>query len=130
MDNFSTGEAGGIIAGGLAMLATIGGAIRWLLGFQDRRKERWDQKLLRWEQTLQQRERAIQEHMEKRLTVAEEKVSVLGMALFELIGEVQIIEPANPVLVRVKVMLGKAYPTDMDTPAELRALIKRVGGEE
>lgn len=127
MDNgVSAGEVGGIFAGIIALLASIGTAIRWLFNWRDARDRSQAARLKAWEESLDRREKEHRESTEQRLHAMERKLSAVTAALFETIAELQLLDAASPALAKAKIVLRQAYPLDVETPSDMQALIDRL----
>lgn len=126
MSELSVGEAGGIFAGAVAGLAALGKGLAWLLNWQNARSENREARLRQWEESLARREKDHREETEARLVAVEGKLTAVSAALFEAIGELQRLDPASPVLAHARLILQHAYPIQPDTPAEMKALLRRI----
>lgn len=130
MDNLSAGEAGGIFAGLIALLASIGAGVRWMIGWRDSRQDLREAKLNQWEESLARREKEQREAIEERLKVVEDKLSIVSMALFETVAELQVLDPANPSLAKARIVLSEAYPVDFEAPEWMKTLLGRIDRKE
>lgn len=126
MESLSPGEVGGVFGGLVALIIAIGGGLRWMLGWTDRRQELREAKLLRWEESLQRREKDYREHTEERLHDVERKCDAMAGALFEALAELQRLDPASPAIVKARMALHELYPVDMDVPDFIQNLVRRL----
>lgn len=124
MSELSPGEAGGIFAGIVALLASLGTAARFLLGrsdkahvAEDRRQHEERERLVAWRTSLDARERNERVTREKRLSNLERIVDVLERVAFDqrevLIKVTAELEQHNPLsgaLLAAKAQLAKHYP--------------------
>lgn len=126
MQAISTGDTGtwATVAG---ILVTIGAGIKWFIGWRDTRQDLREKKLEAWEEQLRKRDAGWTERIEDRLEEAEKKVGALSAALFVTISEVQVLDPASPILVRARVILQQAYAVPEDMPEDIAALVHRLG---
>ena len=124
----SPGEAGGVIAGAIAILAALGKGMAWLLNWQGARADARAARLKVWEESLDRREREHREKTEGRLKAMESKVSAVSAALFEAIGELQRLDPASPVLAKARQVLQAEFPVDPELSDEMKALLRRLDG--
>lgn len=131
--NISAGEIGGIFAGGVALLATLGHGIKWLLGFTSSQQARRSSKLQQWHDELDARERKIDEEqeayrrgIEQDLTDLREwkrKVEVEQTALktgYHLLASaLRTIDPNNQALRMADELLRSAFKVDPMTPPDM-----------
>ncbi|MGE3871173.1 MAG: hypothetical protein AB7F51_16890 [Pseudorhodoplanes sp.] len=134
--NLSAGEIGGVFAGIVALLGAIGAGIRWLLGWQDRRRETFHARLLIWEEKLTQREATLEadkEHhfarIEQRLARAEGQQAALLSAYHLISGELRRLDPGNTKLGMADELLKAAFQLDPHVPADMLATLDRMGGQ-
>lgn len=132
MDNggVSVGEAGGVLAGVIALLAAMGKSFKELINWKDAREKSRAAELKAWEDSLARREKENRERTEDRLEAVESKLSLVTGALFDALGELHRLDPASPVLARAKQALQQAYPLDVDTPPDIQALVRRIDREK
>lgn len=126
MDNWSAGEAGGIFAGLVALLASIGGGIRWLLSWGDRRAQDREAKLSRWEESLITRERDYRVTMEREFALVKREMAVLRReldatrsVLVEVTAELRHHAPESEAMKRAEMLMHNAFPLDSRLPDEL-----------
>ncbi len=139
MDNFSAGEAGGIFAGVVALLALLGKGVAYLLNVHEERTQRRSAKLDEWEQSLVRREKEMREATEGRLAAVERQVRELDRAYSLVVGvthimvdDLIVMNPRSAALSLVLSRIREAYPLTEDMPAELVNLAARLstGNEE
>lgn len=133
MDNWSAGEVGGTFAGIVALLASIGGGIRWLANWGDRRAQLRDAKLDKWEQSLTERERAYRVTMETELGELRDEMAELRgelhhtrNALFGVTLELRRVDPGNKALLSAETLLRVAFPVDFHTPGDMAEAAHRI----
>lgn len=124
MDDWSAGDVGGIVAGIISVLASLGVAIKYLFGRADKKhvaeekrlgEER--ERLAAWRSSLDSRERNERMTRERRLSKLERIVDVLERVAFdqrEVLVKVTVeLEQHNPqsvALAAAKLQLAKQYP--------------------
>lgn len=132
----AAGEAGGIIAGSVALLYALGRGAAWLLNWKEARAQSRAAKLQAWHDELAAREAKQDERDVKYQLHIEGELSRQGAQLrratleirvlrtaFELVAEpLRRLEPDNPSLMRANEMLLRAFPLDPALPADLAAL--------
>ncbi|SMF70491.1 hypothetical protein [Allosphingosinicella indica] len=129
-DPLSAGEAGGIFAGVVALLALLGKGAQWLLNWNDARVSSRSAKLDAWHAELERREerldaeqKAYQDRLESRLKKLEGENQALRLA-FELVAvPLRAIDPGNPKLAQAEELLRSAFPLVPQVPAEMRAAL-------
>ncbi|CAD7335407.1 hypothetical protein FIV32_02390 [Sphingomonadales bacterium 58] len=129
----AAGEAGGLIAGVVALLYAFGKGTAWLLDWKDARAKTRAAKLQAWHEELQQREekqderdRVYQRHIETQLRRQAVEIRVLRRA-FELVADpLRRLEPDNPSLAQAQAMLDRAFPLDPATPEDLGSLLAMI----
>jgi hypothetical protein len=132
----SPGEAGGLFAGMMAVLALLGGGAKWLLNWRERQAESraaklqaWHEELGRREQRLDAEEEGYRKRIEQRLgelsdwnqRLQREHAALLGGYQL-LAGALRAIDPANSALELADQILAVAFPVDPVTPRPLDAL--------
>lgn len=129
----SAGEAGGIFAGIVAILVTIGGAFRFLFQWFERRASSRAEKLQIWHDELAGREARIDEKQvafEAKLERTVEDLRKENQALrlaFQLVSTpLRELEPAHPNLVRAEQLLNAAFPLDPTISAELDEMLHAI----
>lgn len=132
-EGLSVGEIGGIFAGVVALLGTIGGGVAWLIGWRDRQRDYFYQRNLLWEERLKQREATLEaeqqshfERIEKRLDRAEQQVEAALNAYHLLAGALRAKDPRNPALAQADELLKAAFRLDPMTPPEIKALVSKI----
>lgn len=126
MSNFDAGDVGGIIGAIVSLLVAIGGGIAWLLNWKGAREKSQAARLKAWEQSLDRREKEQRQETEDRLRTFEDKLSAVSLVSFEMLGELQRLDPASPVLARAREVLRSVFPVDPDPPDWLRSLVHRL----
>lgn len=133
MPDPSAGEIGGIFAGLVALLATVGAGFKWLLGWRDRREETRAAKLEAWETALEARDAEYREKIERRLTALvkwasrmQTKYNAMWNGYQLISSELRHKEPDNPALARADEMLRLAMPVDPNIPADLVELLGEI----
>lgn len=128
----STGEVGGIIAGAITILGTVGAGVRWLLGWRDRQEESRATKLQKWHDELSARETRLDEERATEIASLRDDIARLrrehGMLLsaYQLIaGAMRVIDAGNPALRMADELLRAAFPL-RGTPADMSALADRI----
>lgn len=129
----SAGEAGGILAGAIALLIAVGHGIRWILGFRERRNDSLYAKNLKWEERLAEREAGIERdqlahfsRIEARLTRTELQVEAALGAYHLLAGEMRRNDPGNAVLKMAEELLKEAFRLDPVTPVDMKAQLGKL----
>jgi hypothetical protein len=117
----------------VALLASIGGGIRGLIGWGDRRASLRDAKLARWEESLVARERNYRVTMETELDELKRDLAVLRGELqttrsvvVEVTTELRHHAPDSEALKRAEMLMHNAFPLDARVPAEQVALAGRL----
>lgn len=131
--SISAGEIGGLFAGGVALLATVGGGIRWLLGWKARQESSFHAKLLSWEAKLAAREVRLDEEqaahfarIEARLMRAETVLEAVLGAYHLIAGELRTVDPANLKLGMADELLKAAFKIEPVVPADMAAALDRI----
>lgn len=135
----AAGEAGGIIAGAVAVLYALGKGAGWLLNWKDARAQSRAAKLQLWHDELAKREKEqddrdlqYRQHIETQLRRLALENRVLRRA-FELVAEpLRRLEPDNPKLAQAQNMLDRAFPLDPGLPIDMGILVSMIdepGGE-
>ncbi len=137
MPDPTLGEAGGIFAGIVALLATIGGGFKWMLGWRDRREESRAEKLAAWEARLEARDTDYQASIEKRLRALvkwavrmQTNYSALWNGYQHLATELRHKEPGNSALARAEEMIRLAMPLDPHIPADFAEMLAQAAEDE
>jgi len=133
MPDPSAGEIGGIFAGIVATLATIGGGIRWIVGWKERGEETRAAKLAAWEKRLEERDDAYQAGIENKLnaltkwaSAVHRELSALRAAYPPVASALRRVDKDNPALALADKLLGTAYPLDPTLPSELIDLLRQI----
>ena len=136
MDDWSAGDVGGLFAGIVALLGTMGAGLRFLFLRGDKaqvaegkRQHEEHERLVAWRSSLDSRERNERVMREGRLSRLERTVTILQRVAFdqrEVLVKVTVeLEQHNPqsaALAAAKVQLAKQYPGFYDpVEAELPA---------
>lgn len=130
MSDFSPGEAGGVFAGLVAALAVLGKGLAWLLNWNETRAQGREARLKAWEESLAEREKKHHEEVEHRLATTDQRLQLVTAVLFEMVGEMQLLDPGSAVVAKARVILQQAYPLDFETPADLQTLVRRIDNKE
>jgi uncharacterized protein HemX len=132
-DPISAGEIGGIFAGIVAVLATIGGGIRWLLGWKQQRAETLHAKLIKWEEKLDQREAKLDAEqagnmaaLERRVEKVEQQNVALRKGYYIVAGKLRSFDPSDPDLKQADDILRAAFPYDPFIPPDMAAQIRKL----
>ena len=117
MSELSPGEAGGIFAGIVALLASLGTTGRYLFGRADKAQVAEARRLDAWRASLDSRERNERLTREKRLCKLERIVDVLERVAFDqrevlmkVTAELEQHNPLSAALLAAKAQLAKHYP--------------------
>lgn len=129
----AAGEAGGIFAGGIALLYALGKAGAWVVNWRDARALSRAAKLQAWHEELQAREAKqderdlrYQQHIETQLRRQAVEIRVLRRA-FDLVAEpLRRLEPAHNNLKMAQTMLDRAFPLDPAMPADIAILMAMI----
>lgn len=129
----SAGEAGGIFAGIVAVLATVGAGLRWLFHWVERRASSRAAKLQAWHDELHSREVRIDEKqaaLEARLEATVDDLRKENQALrlaFQLVATpLREADPCHPNLIRAEQLLNAAFPLDPNISEELAAMLAAI----
>lgn len=139
MTDPSAGELGGIFAGVIALLATIGGGLRWSLNWTERRASTRSAKLDAWQKELDLREKrlddeqtAINDDIRRRLTELEKEAEEYRKQVAALLGgyqilaaELRMIKPDSDALPHADELLRSVFPIDPTTPAGMVVLLSK-----
>lgn len=130
---FSAGEAGGVFAGIVALLAALGKGVKWLLGFRERQAVTRAAKLQAWHDELEARERRLEERqaeyqasIERKLKVFEGQNMALRMAFEMVAAPLRALEPHNRELAQAEQLLRAAFPLDPDITPDFKGLLGRI----
>lgn len=136
MPDPSAGEVGGWLGWLLAAVTTLGGAIAWLAGRDDKRKSIREEKLKAWQQELEARERQVDEKQAEYYAALEQKLKLVLEQNAALVGAYQLIvaalrteNPGNPALGRADELLKAVFPIDTIIPPNMVALLKQMPGD-
>lgn len=128
----SPGEIGGVFAGIVALLATFGKGFAWLVNLKGARENSRAARLAAWEKSLDRREeeqRAEQARAraeaEERMHTMERRMRLLSAALFEMVAEVQRLDPDSAALAKARGALIAAYPVEPELPEDMAWLAER-----
>ena len=124
------GYGGGIFAGLVALLSVLGKGARWLLVWDERRKQTFHAKLTAWEARLVAREAKIEAEEALRWQLMEERTGRLERAYALVVHELRAMDPGNVKLAEADQIMAtplrEAFPVDRDTPADMRAALDRM----
>lgn len=126
----AAGEAGGMVAGGVAVLYALGKGAAWLLNWKEARAKTRAAKLQVWHDELQarqqqqdKRDRDYQQLIETQLQRLTMENRVLRRA-FDLVAEpLRRREPNNPELAMAQTMLNRVFSLDADLPGDFAGLL-------
>lgn len=122
----SPNEAGGVFAGIVAALFALGKGLAWLLNWKDARDKSEAARLKAWQASLDRREKEQRAEAESRMAAFEDKLSAVSLVSFEMLGELQRLDPASPVLAHAREVLRAVFPVDPEPPEWLRSLVRRL----
>lgn len=125
-----------------ACAVAAGGGIKWLFAWRARSKDSYHGKLRDWDADLRKREAEldskVSEHMAQceaelrkvrvELTELAQRASRTEIGLILLAQETHAHNPASLALQQVRALLGRHFPLNFDTPADMTALLSRIGG--
>lgn len=106
---------GGIVGGIVTLLGAIGKGIHWLASRADRRAAK-----------IEEREEAYVKKIEDRLDTLEKTARDLWTCFGLVATALHDKDPQHPALERAAKILGDAFPIDLQTPAEMTALIREI----
>lgn len=113
----SAGEVGGVFAGVMALLASLGAGVRWVVGWKDARAQTRSAKLTAWHDELAAREAKLDLHqaqyqarIEARLVLLERENSAQRRAIELLTGVLRAADPGNPALDHAEQIIAEAVP--------------------
>lgn len=125
-------EAGGIFAGIVALLAAIGGGVRWLIGWKDRREESRAAKLQLWHEELKARELRLDADRENEIRDIRaefDQMRAEHRALFQayhLLARALIrIDPKSHALSQASDLLSAAFRIDPRLPGDMGEMLHR-----
>ncbi|MEA3053568.1 MAG: hypothetical protein QOG72_2471 [Sphingomonadales bacterium] len=131
--NISAGEIGGIFAGAIALLATLGHGIKWLLGFTSAQQTGRQLKLDQWHRELTDRENKIEAEevayrvrIEGRLIELEGEQGKLLAICHQLAAAVRTLDPGSSALRPYDEMLRSAFRIDPSLPPEMIAELHEI----
>lgn len=131
--NMSAGEAGGLVAGVVLVLSTLGGGLAWLLNWLERRANSRTAKLDAWQAELAAKqaqidgqEAAYRALIEQRLSLVEREARAVRRALDVVTTALRQIDPGNAALERAAEILDRAFPLDASLPDEAERELARI----
>lgn len=144
MSEVSPGEVGGVFAGVVALLATLGAGIKWFLGWAEQRADSRARKLQAWHDELEEREARFEQReavrastMERRLELIEaqhehlkEQNLALRLAFDIVAGELRQRDPENASLKRADELLKSAFPLLPAIPGDMLATVAEIDRAE
>lgn len=140
----SAGEAGGVFAGVIALLAALGKGAKWLFDWKGAREDSERKRLTAWEDSLDRREKAHREEIEAELGALKAEQEEQGRKLFAAVGlqrllhlalsevtiELEKHAPDSMAIQHARVLLHPEFRPDMlsptPTPGELMKLAKEL----
>jgi hypothetical protein len=133
----SAGEAGGIFAGVLALLALLGRGLKWLLDWRAARADAIEAgregRLKEWQEELDARERRLEEQQAEHQARIEAKLARMEAQQSALLNGYQLIasalralDPASQALKMADQLLTAAFALDPLTPPDMRAAVERI----
>lgn len=129
----SPGEIGGIFAGIIALLATIGGGVRYLMNWTERRASRrsaklqlWHDELVRREATFEAKRAEFEARLEATVSELRKENQALRLAFQLVAAPLRQRDPGNPALVRAEQLLVAAFPLDPEVAAEFETLLSQI----
>ncbi|MDX3885977.1 MAG: hypothetical protein QHC65_16255 [Sphingomonas sp.] len=130
---WSVGEVGGVFAGAVTLLATLGGGIKWLFDWGDRRAEGRQAKLQKWHDELEAREARLDAERASEIASLREAIARLSREhgalanAYQLIANaLRVIDAGNPTLRMADELLRKAFPADPATPVDMIGALGRI----
>jgi hypothetical protein len=129
----SPGEIGGIFAGVVALLATIGAGLKFILNWAERRASSRAAKLQVWHDELAD-ERAVlargraefEAGLKADIGGLRKENQALRLAFQLVASPLRAQDPGNPNLVRAEQLLVAAFPLDPELEEELRSLLAAI----
>jgi hypothetical protein len=104
------------IIGGIPVIGGgIWGAIKWIIGRNDRRQAALDIK-----------EDALVAKLELRVAALEADNRKIWLAFSFVVPALQAHDPQSPALRQAAKILGDAFPIDLDTPADMTATLGKI----
>lgn len=132
----STGEAGGLFAGAVALLAVLGKGAAWLINWGDARAQSRAAKLQLWHDELKERETALDAQINGRLAALELQVKDLTATAekwrtaFHLVAAEQLQRnPHSAALLQAQKILAEIFPwhlEDSAIPQEMQGALDRM----
>lgn len=129
----SAGEVGGLFAGVVALVASIGAGARWLLNWKERRAQTLHAKLLKWEEKLEAREAKVDADQAAELdslkvTVKEiQRQQLAQLTAYHIVtNELRRIDPTNQALSRADEILKAAFPLYPGLPGDMAAMLRQL----
>jgi hypothetical protein len=127
MPDPTAGEAGGIFAGGVALVIAVGHGIRWWLGWSDRRAAKRGAKLDAWQCELQDREQRFSALQAQHWAEIKNELEQLRREHGALLGGYQLIaaalrlvDPDSDALRRADELLRSAFPIEPLLPTDMK----------
>lgn len=117
MNGPSGWDIGGIVGGAVAVLGAIGAAFSFIINRADRKEKELNAR-------LENRVAELEAKDDKR----EREVIALRLAFEIVAGVVRRTDPANPELARAERILEAAFPTDLNTPHDMLAMLTKLSG--
>ncbi|MEV5033692.1 hypothetical protein MRBLMC3_002929 [Sphingobium sp. LMC3-1-1.1] len=122
----SLGEAGGQVAGALAILYAVGKAFAWIINWRDTREQTRAAKMQAWHDELKSREDALDRKIEDRMASFEHQVGELTRVVdkwrlaFHLVAaELLQRDPQSKALLQAQRILSEAFPLNLAVPEDM-----------
>lgn len=129
----TVGEVGGVFAGVVALLVAVGHAMRWWLGWTDRRAASRAAKLDAWQRQLDEREARLDQQQQDHWAEIGRELEVLRREHAALLGgyqliaaELRLVKPDSDALRRADELLRSAFLLDPLLPADFTALARSI----
>lgn len=138
MDDWSAGDVGGLFAGVVSLLGSLGLAARYLFGRADKAHAAEEKRLAAWRTSLDNRERNERLTRERRLARLEKAVAWLEQltsdqreVLVKVAVELELHNPHSLALAAAKIQLTKRYPgfyepVDDELPDDQATMVARL----
>jgi hypothetical protein len=129
----TSGELAGYASAVVIVLASVGGGLKWLLGWREKTRRTREQGLQQWEDKLGAREQALNDAVEQRLRALEvdntaRAVECQALRLaFELVADaLRNLDPGSKALARAEQILTMTFPVAPIAPAEMTASLETI----
>lgn len=129
----SPGELGGLVAGVLAVAASLGTAIKWVMGWRAGREETRAARNAKWESELDARERAMEERLsghlescENRCADLQAKFDKMSLAILLVLPELARISPFSAALRHARDLLKDTIPALATLPPDMADVVTAI----